>query len=136
MRKYRFRVWDKKRNEWVSAQRIGVRGDTGELIFLFINTVEWEYPDEPERYVKTMYTDYLDENKSEVCEGDVIEVIIDRILSYYGVVEYENGQFFINCRARGDETWYTPSLTTHIIKRIGNIFENPELKKKLGEQKS
>lgn len=78
-------------------------------------------------------TGELDKNKTEIFEGDIINVDFEKEYggikaqpSYIGVVEFKKGAFGIREKGKGTQFFFQHGLIKTVI---GNIHDNPELLK-------
>lgn len=124
-RKLEFRAWDTIRKEWMEF--VPPRE-------YMIDSQIWDHRDMEEaslRYPKNLfyhfnnrivYQQFIEmDEQIPMFEGDIISVDDD---GAYEIV-YENGSFGIYM----DEFSFEPlcNLTTHLIKVLGNVCENPDL---------
>ena len=128
MRDIKFRVWDKKKNDWFDD-------DDGELYIQPNGNINFGWngevmDDYTDRVILLQYTGLKDKNGVEIYEGDFL-MAGD---AYLGVVKYHStrAQFIgknIGETFQEDEydTLYTKNGRFNSAKVIGNIYENPEL---------
>lgn len=119
-RHFKFRAWDKKRNEWYGVSNNLSLAFNG--FHLFGECMAFCFPrlEDLEFLVVTQYTGKLVRNDNEVCEGD----IVTDCHGNNGVVFFsqDHCQFLVNMgegidfQEIGD--W---------CEIIGNIYENPDL---------
>jgi len=148
MRRYEFRVWDKRRKRmyyfqplidnrrcqrlhWSNLEGIAITS-TGEIVILDKNG-RWEYAkDLGEEYVVMLNLGLRDRNGREIYEGDIIKKI------WYLPDPYEFGRFLVVWNDKEgkyevqDDYGDILDLPAEEKKRevIGNIYENPELLEK------
>lgn len=109
MNRFKFRVWDTKRNEFApnSILTVGFHGN------LYANSDK-----ETKRgdFVIQQFTGFYDKNKKEIYEGDILanEDGLD-------FVYFREGCFWV------DDQWLYDHASDNEV--IGNIFENPKLLK-------
>jgi uncharacterized phage protein (TIGR01671 family) len=127
MRKIKFRIWDKGRNEWVhdTAHAISLFGEyiiMGEILRRPDDSIV--SLDELNDLDAMQFTGLYDRNDKEIYEGDI--VIFD---------VRQGGEKEPAMKRQQGKVKYTPFLCfatwdagyCHNIKIIGNIYENPEL---------
>lgn len=141
MREHKFKVWDKKNEEWIE-----LTGDT----FLAFCDGKFEVIDGNEHYATTLdnveivkYTGLKDKDGTEIYEGYIVE-----INNHKYRIHYEIGSFMlVRCSDETDmyeqfencwnddvyplsQFYWENDCEENVIyecKVIGNIFENPEL---------
>ena len=128
MRKIKFRVWNKRTNNWVdgcgrhensSLDGVNLFGETI-LLGAFMNEVSL---DELNDCVALQYTGLKDKNGHEIFEGDIVLGSMGR----KHIVEYKENQNARFCFTDIDGKDF--SFAHSFSKVIGNIYENPELLK-------
>lgn len=121
MREIKFRAWDKENNKMFHY-------GSNEGFFAHAECHDWPV---------MQYTGLKDKNGKEIYEGDIIEYLSMTGISTRGVVEWgQTAAFYLHSPDQGnllfdeftgcfheDEHW----------KVLGNIYENPELINKEGE---
>lgn len=114
MRKIKFRAWDKNAEmliEWEDLK------DNQTPSYLF---------DKYSRFDVMQFTGLKDKNGKEIYEGDVVWRDLNR---FPYVVEWNSGNER-DGRAKRHGFWpMCQDITDHTYEIIGNIYENPELKK-------
>lgn len=123
-REFKFRVWNKRTNQWVHGPGYEVNL-FGEMILLggFMMGISL---DDLNHCVVLQYTGVKDKNNKEVYEGDIIQCID---LNY--LIEWNDYQGKWVARCPYYRQYHHPTLEHFLeIKScivIGNIMENPEL---------
>lgn len=129
-RQIKFRFWNKIAHKFQSPSQYAIDGN-GDL-------VAWDYEmgayDDPVSFSRTciieqQYTGLKDKNGKEIYEGDIVKATSDQYENenFIGKVIFDEGSFL---------TWINNNDIRGIwgeddIEIIGNIYENPELVKKL-----
>lgn len=123
MREIKFRAKTATTNRWVYGHYAFIQGyhviyEDGEPFVIALNTLG-------------QYTGLKDKNGVEICEGDIVTMIVfEDNDEYLGYVVFENGCFCLNISLDGTKYKVPASEwkeTETIITVIGNIYENPEL---------
>lgn len=130
MRDIKFRVWDKQRNEFLSAGCVLISVEPGirpaeNPQFLDILKDADRYRD---RFILMQFTGLKDKNCKEIFEGDIVrknygpnEFDGNDLIEHGSVGWVDGGLWFI----KKDHNFY--NLRSMPLEIIGNIYENPEL---------
>lgn len=136
MRETKFRVWDKEKAEWLSADYWFVRSHDSVLVIhpAVNNDSEISVSMETlgaDKVTVVQYTGLKDARGREIYEGDIINDgggagIVEWCVGVAGflvrpIKKSEHESYFLN---RGDTTGPSQLLITDIV---GNIYDNPEL---------
>jgi hypothetical protein len=127
MREIKFKVWDTKRNQFVSEFDIVFRQYGGVEIDIYPNTIDYIgdecHNGEPQRgrFEVMQYTGLVDKNGVEIYEADFIGkkgayVVWSERLSCW-CFKFHNDEI--------ETPLYHDDISKHEV--IGNIYENPEL---------
>ena len=120
-RPLKFKVWNKKSNEWCGT--IGLNETISH------NELEYDTDD----LVFVQYTGLTDSKDKEICEGDILIIDYDTFGNVIGQVLYEvdQGAYIFQWKRNGPNQNYI-NLNCDVAFEsviVGNIFENPELLK-------
>lgn len=111
--------------KWVYSSSIINDGDV-RLLYCDEETSEfWIYVDKD---TVCEFSGICDKNDKLIFDGDIVEVTKECVYER-GIVELRHGSFFIKVK----ETLlplYQCKINNYVIKKIGNIYDNPDL---LGE---
>lgn len=118
--RFKFRVWDKCKNEILSTQTFRIyqepefiyRSDDGYMYFSY----------DKDRYDIMQCTGLKDRNGKLIYEGDVLQ---ENWHKY--ILEWANGAYVIKDIKRGTSYMFTSGMCIHKSEVIGNIYENKEL---------
>jgi hypothetical protein len=118
MREIKFRAWDTTKGRFVSQ--------LGNLAVTFDGNIIWTNGTELSlrNDLKLMqYTGLKDKNGKEIYEGDIVSCVGTYYRKFKGTVTFEKGVFGVDWKVlnRFD--------MLYSFKKIGNIYENPELLK-------
>lgn len=124
-KKLRTRVWDKKRKQWVECN-YAVLPD-GELMFQTDVCSNWFAPRDPDRFILVRDTGFNtqdgDGNDVPIWDGDIFALAgIDCVIGT-DVVQWDD---LHGCWGLGEDSILS-EMNFARDKRIGNIYENPEL---------
>ena len=118
MRPIKFKIWNKKKNEWHHKEPISLFGEViimGEILNANLedNPISLE---ELNNLVPLQFTGLLDKNGKEIYEGDIVKATM--VGGFFADLEvtFENGEFVPK---------YVDGYSE--LEVIGNIYENPEL---------
>lgn len=148
MKRPKFRVWSKRRKDWLTADDHSLHCwsnwmmdiFTGEIIdFTLIgvgkDTHHYHLDPEPESYmdgvfliketpfVVQQWTGLVDEFGKDVYEGDIVSYILTHS-NFTDVIEWQNYGWVMQGITEDSSL---PLCDAYNMKVIGNIFENPEL---------
>lgn len=133
-RPFKFRVWNKKLNRWVSKLEIAEIKD-GSVNNGLVGILAYTEETDPESQlakdcVIQQFTGLTDKSGREIYEGDIVDY------RYDGMSEFEAeryGDLLISPVFWDYERWRikysAASYAWHLMKVVGNIYENPELLK-------
>lgn len=113
MREIKFRIWNKKKNEW-HLRDINLLGET-----IVLGEILLSEKDEPMKLIDMndlivmQFTGLKDKNGKEIYEGDIYQTFIEGNRPIF-IVEFINGGFSV-------------AGLLEDIEVIGNIYENPDL---------
>ena len=121
-RQIKFRVWNKKSNEWCGT--IGLNETISH------NELEYDTDD----LVFVQYTGLTDSKDKEICEGDILKIDYDTFGNVIGQVLYETdqGAYIFQYKRNGPNQHHT-NLNCDVAFEsviIGNIFEHKHLLEK------
>jgi len=128
MNRFKFRAWDKRRNEWMDHPIINERG---ELCFIGGGHGHQDSIDsfcDQDNYELQQWTGLNDINGIPIFEDDIV-----REGEFYRIVQYssESGGFgLFSFYDPFDYYWESPLNINCEIKIIGNSMENPDLLEK------
>ena len=120
-RPLKFKVWNKKSNEWCGT--IGLNETISH------NELEYDTDD----LVFVQYTGLTDSKDKEICEGDILIIDYDTFGNVIGQVLYEvdQGAYIFQWKRNGPNQHHT-NLNCDVAFEsviVGNIFETPYLLK-------
>ena len=120
-RPLKFKVWNKKSNEWCGT--IGLNETISH------NELEYDTDD----LVFVQYTGLTDSKDKEICDGDILKIDYDTFGNVIGQVLYEadQGAYIFQYKRNGPNQHYT-NLNCDVAFEsviVGNIFETPYLLK-------
>jgi len=130
MREHKFRVWDKKHHyfHWGISNICLTLG--GHLMWQFgFAEPSLLSPEEAQDYELEEYTGLHDKNGKEICEGDIMRIVVDDI-EVVREVEWNEDGFSLNLNDTFGPRAYWPYLGECDYEHsevIGNIHEHPEL---------
>ena len=132
MREIKFRAWNKKKRKLLEVWNIKFRLDYREEINGAVDSISVKDDgiDEIDDFILMQYTGLKDKNGKEIYEGDILEVNVelDNKKICHQVKYYENGFFLFQLNGL-PSTFLIHSEYLNQHKIIGNIYENPELKR-------
>lgn len=127
----KFKLWNDEEKKWEKDSWAIL--PNGEVF----NTETMELMD-CDIHTLVMYSNYIDKDEEELYEGDIVMLLAfkdHKEDSEYAVVEYHYGQFKAGIYKDNDDLLYPEEDVLEYIperiKKVGNIFENPELVMKL-----
>ena len=120
-RPIKFRVWNKKSNEWCGT--IGLNETISH------NELDYDTDD----LVFVQYTGLTDSKDKEICDGDILKIDYDTFGNVIGQVLYETdqGAYIFQYKRNGPNQHHT-NLNCDVAFEsviVGNIFEHSELLK-------
>ena len=120
-RQIKFRVWNKKSNEWCGT--IGLNETISH------NELDYDTDD----LVFVQYTGLTDSKDKEICDGDILKIDYDTFGNVIGQVLYEadHGGYIFQYKRNGPNQHHT-NLNCDVAFEsviVGNIFEHSELLK-------
>ena len=120
-RQIKFRVWNKKSNEWCGT--IGLNETISH------NELEYDTDD----LVFVQYTGLTDSKDKEICDGDILKIDYDTFGNVIGQVLYETdqGAYIFQYKRNGPNQHHT-NLNCDVAFEsviVGNMFETPYLLK-------
>jgi len=120
-RPLKFKVWNKKSNEWCGT--IGLNETISH------NELEYDTDD----LVFVQYTGLTDSKDKEICDGDILKIDYDTFGNVIGQVIYEadHGAYIVQWKRNGPNQNYI-NLNCDVAFEsviVGNIFEHSELLK-------
>ena len=121
-RQIKFRVWNKKSNEWCGT--IGLNETISH------NELEYDTDD----LVFVQYTGLTDSKDKEICDGDILKIDYDTFGNVIGQVLYEadHGGYIFQYKRNGPNQNYI-NLNCDVAFEsviVGNIFEHKHLLEK------
>lgn len=125
MSRFKFRIWDKTKNEWLGAS------DKNSVAFKDFDLCDetlrmQQLPidiENTDKYVIEEAVDFADDGGNSIYEGDIVESDGDE----FGVITYCDGLWFIEWNSVGSSELGDFKLVFNPIRVIGNVHENPEL---------
>ena len=120
-RPLKFKVWNKKSNEWCGT--IGLNETISH------NELDYDTDD----LVFVQYTGLTDSKDKEICDGDILKIDYDTFGNVIGQVLYETdqGAYIFQYKRNGPNQHHT-NLNCDVAFEsviVGNIFEHSELLK-------
>ena len=121
-RQIKFRVWNKKSNEWCGTIGLNETISHNSIINL------------PDDLVFVQYTGLTDSKDKEICDGDILKIDYDTFGNVIGQVLYETdqGAYIFQYKRNGPNQHHT-NLNCDVAFEsviIGNIFEHKHLLEK------
>lgn len=133
MSRFKFRIWDKTKNEWLGAsdknsvtfRNFDLCGQTLRMQQLPMDV------EDKDKYVIEQFTGITDKNGDDIYFGDVIAIFTD-VIPQHGIVEVGwNCEPYVMLSPYEPYWERLPLLNfTTTAAVIGNIHENPELLEK------
>ena len=121
MREVKYRVWDKENKEMIPWERLHIEFEDGfTTIWIPENkAVKKALLD----FELMQYTGLKDKNGIEIYEGDVVRVMDSTLAT----VKYsdDRGAYYLDCEKKIGDVGLICQYDT--IKRVGNVYETPEL---------
>lgn len=125
MSRFKFRIWDKEKGEWLGAsdensvtfKDFDLCGETLRMQQLPMDI------DDRSKYVIEESTDLADDDGNTIYEGDIIKSNGDEV----GVITYCESLWSIEWNCVGSSDLGDFSLEFNALQVIGNVHENPEL---------
>jgi len=125
MREIKFRAYDKDEKRMIDWQYLI---DYCDIDYLFGNYMLTEKRDTVPNFVVMQYINFIDKNKKEVYEGDIVRVVYNGTMYIKQVVFDESELDFKATNGKkeyGKHFVYLPCCEE--VEVIGNIYENPNL---------
>lgn len=117
-RPFKFRVWDNEKKSWCSNSLLSVIYETGELGHLHDKCLS--------HHTIQQFTGLKEKGGNSLYEGDIV-----KYCHYKCIVEWDTYRWVIvsieDVGFRRKGIWGLDRMTFNCCKKIGNIFENPEL---------
>lgn len=127
MSKFKFKIWDKTRNKWLTSN-CGqfLLNQNGDAMFHMDGDNELEPIIDQIEYEILFYTGLKDKNGKEIYEGDIIKYSHKAVGEIKREVRYKYGMYGIEGRHEGTQIPFANILGSE-REVVGNIYENPEL---------
>ena len=137
----KFRAWDDVEKKMYSAVDIfndpknGIWYEDDQDGSLSINKIMDNYGIR-RKLISMQFTGFLDVNKKEIYEGDIVKYVIDdqyaNMGTHIGEIMFSSGSFrsnidFTRPHRYGDNMSYHPAVNDCVV--LGNVFENKDLLK-------
>ena len=121
-RPLKFKVWNKKSNEWCGTIGLNETISHNSIINL------------PDDLVFVQYTGLTDSKDKEICDGDILKIDYDTFGNVIGQVLYEadHGGYIFQYKRNGPNQHHT-NLNCDVAFEsviVGNIFEHKHLLEK------
>lgn len=126
-REIKFRAWDGKRMVFFDTLEIGFKKSKKTIPQVFFKNDTFNGEVRLGRHEVMQYTGFLDVDKKDIYESDVIEST-DMYGPYKGVIEWLEDRWCLCYKGHVDGSkQYQSLMTVKNPKKIGDIHQNPDL---------
>lgn len=133
----KFRIWNENSGYFIKDSDTDKHylSPNGDIII--IDEMGFIYETDKENYIINKYTGLKDKNGTEIYEGDIVLIQIDKTnILHKTVVKFKHGAFIADIIGDNDYIYlFHFGFNKDDFEVIGNIYENSEFLEELGSKK-